>query len=52
MPGAWTAFGPVLREAVGPLHWAGTETAVHWNGYFDGAVESGYRAAEEVRRSL
>ncbi|WP_127454255.1 FAD-dependent oxidoreductase [Streptomyces sp. B29(2018)] len=52
VPGAWTAFGPVLREAVGPLHWAGTETAVHWNGYFDGAVESGYRAAEEVRRSL
>ncbi|MBL3807829.1 flavin monoamine oxidase family protein [Streptomyces diastaticus] len=52
VPGAWTTFGPSLREPVGPLHWAGTETAVRWNGYFEGAVESGYRAAEEVRRSL
>ena len=26
----------------------GTETAVHWQGYIDGAVESGERAANEV----
>ena len=25
--GAWTRFGPALREPVGPIHWAGTETA-------------------------
>ncbi|MGH2950468.1 MAG: flavin monoamine oxidase family protein, partial [Solirubrobacterales bacterium] len=24
--GGWTASGPVLREPIGPLHWAGTET--------------------------
>ncbi|MBO2458404.1 flavin monoamine oxidase family protein [Actinomadura violacea] len=47
-PGAWTGFGPALRAPVGVLHWAGTETATRWNGYFDGAVQSGRRAAAEV----
>jgi monoamine oxidase len=30
------------------VHWAGTETATYWNGYMDGAVRSGERAAQEV----
>ncbi|MEV0084992.1 FAD-dependent oxidoreductase [Saccharopolyspora sp. NPDC050642] len=30
----------------------GAGFAVRWNGYFDGAVESGRRAAEEVRLAL
>jgi monoamine oxidase len=47
-PGAWTSVGPALREPVGRLHWAGTETATRWMGYFDGAVSSGRRAAAEV----
>ncbi|WP_256105995.1 FAD-dependent oxidoreductase [Streptomyces sp. ODS05-4] len=47
-PGALTRFGPALREPVGPLHWAGTETATRWAGYMDGAVESGLRAADDV----
>ena len=47
-PGAWTQFGPALREPVGRIHWAGTETAVRWCGYMDGAIESGHRAAGEV----
>ncbi|MFB4298794.1 flavin monoamine oxidase family protein [Actinomadura sp. NTSP31] len=47
-PGAWTGFGPALRAPVGVLHWAGTETATRWNGYFDGAVQSGRRAAAEI----
>lgn len=51
-PGAWTTFGPAIREPVGPLHWAGTETATRWNGYFDGAVQSGHRVADEIHRSL
>ena len=46
--GAWTDFGPTLREPVGRIHWAGTETATVWNGYMDGAVRSGERVAEEV----
>jgi monoamine oxidase len=47
-PGVLTAFGPALREPIGPLHWAGTETATRWNGYIDGALQSGERAAAEV----
>ena len=43
-----TAFGPALREPIGPIHWAGTETATKWNGYIDGALQSGERAAREV----
>ncbi len=47
-PGAWTGFGDALRAPIGPIHWAGAETATHWNGYMDGAVESGERAAREA----
>lgn len=47
-PGGWTGFGPALRAPAGVLHWAGTETATRWNGYFDGAVQSGRRAAAEI----
>ena len=50
-PGAWTQFGPALRAPIGPIHWAGAETATVWNGYMDGAVQSGQRAASEVLRS-
>ena len=46
--GGWTAAGPALRAPVGPIHWAGTETAAVWNGYIDGAVRSGERAATEA----
>ena len=47
-PGGWTGFGPALRRPVGRVHWAGAETAAIWNGYMDGAVSSGERAAAEV----
>jgi monoamine oxidase len=47
-PGVWTQFGPALRDPIGRIHWAGTETAEHWMGYVDGAIESGIRAAVEV----
>jgi monoamine oxidase len=51
-PGAWTEFGPLLHKPVGPLHWAGTETADEWTGFLDGAVRSGQRAAAEVAATL
>ena len=51
-PGVLTAFGPALREPIGPIHWAGTETATKWNGYIDGALQSGERAAREVLQSV
>lgn len=51
-PGVWTEFGPLLRKPVGPLHWAGTETADEWTGFLDGAVRAGQRAAAEVAATL
>jgi monoamine oxidase len=51
-PGVWTSYGQGLREPVGPLHWAGTETATVWNAHMDGAVRSGERAAAEVLAAL
>jgi monoamine oxidase len=51
-PGSWTRYGQWLREPVGPIHWAGTETAEEWTGYLDGAVRSGQRAAAEVAQRL
>ncbi len=47
-PGVLSDFGTAIREPVGRIHWAGTETATYWNGYMDGAVSSGERAAQEV----
>ena len=47
-PGVYTGYGPALRRPVGRIHWAGTETSTYWNGYMDGAVRSGERAAAEV----
>jgi monoamine oxidase len=47
-PNVWTRYGHALREPVGPIRWAGTETAPAWAGYMDGAVRSGERAAAEV----
>ena len=38
----------VLRQPFGRLHFAGTETATHWAGYMDGAIQAGERAAGEV----
>jgi monoamine oxidase len=46
--GALFSCGRGLRDPVGRIHWAGTETATVFNGYMDGAVRSGERAAEEV----
>jgi monoamine oxidase len=30
------------------IHWAGTETSIQFNGYMEGAVRSGERAAREI----
>lgn len=51
-PGSWTRYGPWLRRPVGPIFWAGTETADEWTGFLDGAVRSGQRAAAEVAARL
>ncbi len=51
-PGTLTRARGALRAAAGGIHFAGTETATYWNGYMDGAVRSGERAAREVRAAL
>jgi monoamine oxidase len=51
-PGGWLDHGEALRTPIGSIHWAGAETATVWNGYMDGAVSSGRRAAEEVIEAL
>lgn len=47
-PGALTRNGHLLREPMGRVHWAGTETAGISHGAVDGAVRSGERAAAEI----
>lgn len=48
-PGVITSFWEKhLREPIGNIHWAGTETANYWTGYMEGGVRAGRRAAEEI----
>jgi monoamine oxidase len=49
--GGWSECGHVLREPCGLVHWAGTETATEHQGYIEGAVQAGQRAAAEVLRA-
>jgi monoamine oxidase len=51
-PGTLLAYGDTLRRPFRRVHWAGTETSTYWNGYMDGAVRSGERAAAEVLAAL
>jgi monoamine oxidase len=47
-PGTLTTCGDVLREPVGRVRWAGSETALEWHGFMEGAISSGERVANEV----
>jgi monoamine oxidase len=51
-PGLLLAYGDQLRAPQGRIKWAGTETSNYWNGYMDGAVRSGERAASEALADL
>jgi monoamine oxidase len=51
-PKVWTSFGKFLREPVGLVHWAGSETADTTSGTMNGAILSGQRAAREVAEQL
>ena len=50
-PGVLTTYGPALREPVGRIHWATTETALAWIGNIDGAVRAGEHVAAEVQQA-
>jgi monoamine oxidase len=47
-PGLLTQCGAALRDPVGPIHWAGAESAEVWINHLSGAVQSGVRAAAEI----
>jgi len=49
-PGILSKYGDTLRAPIGPVHFAGTETSDYWQGYMDGAVRAGERAAHEILR--
>lgn len=51
-PGLWTRSGDALLRPHGRVFWAGTEVAERWPGFFEGAVDSGERAAAAVAALL
>lgn len=50
--GQYTKFAGVEGEAEGNCHFAGEHTSIDSQGYMNGAVESGERAAKEILRDL
>ncbi|MBL4703415.1 MAG: FAD-dependent oxidoreductase [Flavobacteriales bacterium] len=51
-PGVWTGYKNTLRESVGAIHWATTETSPKWFAYMEGAVRAGKTAADNVPNIL
>jgi monoamine oxidase len=49
LPGQTTRFGPRLKRPEGGIHFAGEHTSIAFQGFLEGAVESGERAAREVQ---
>ncbi|KAM5358100.1 hypothetical protein ACJZ2D_015593 [Fusarium nematophilum] len=52
LPGTMTGAGRSIRTPVKNIHFVGTETALVWKGYMEGAVRSGDRGAKEVIKAL
>ena len=50
--GQYTGFSGVEKEAVGSCHFAGEHTSQDSQGYLNGAVETGYRAAAEILAAM
>ncbi|OGM49776.1 flavin-containing amine oxidase [Aspergillus bombycis] len=52
-PGVISQVGKgAVRRPFGGVHFVGTETALQWKGYMEGAVRSGDRGAKEVVEAL
>jgi monoamine oxidase len=51
-PGQLSRFHSALQQPHGRIAFAGSDTAVRWIGWFDGALESGARAATQAARSI
>jgi monoamine oxidase len=50
--GHYTTIAGIAGEAVGACHFAGEHTSVDYQGYLNGAVETGQRAANEIITAL
>jgi monoamine oxidase len=51
-PGTLVRHGPALRAPIGPMHFAGTESATEWTGFMEGALQAAERVASEVVATL
>jgi monoamine oxidase len=51
-PGQYTSFYGVEAEPRGHVYFAGEHTSIESQGYLNGGIESGMRAAGEVLKSL
>ncbi len=47
-PGVMSIHGHAVRQPVGRIHWAGTETSPVWTGSMEGTVRSAERVVEEI----
>jgi monoamine oxidase len=47
-PGQYQQFAGVEGEAEGGVHFCGEHTSLDFQGYLNGAVDSGERAAKEI----
>ncbi len=50
--GQYTEFAGIEREQEGAVHFCGEHTSIDFQGYLNGAVETGQRAATEVIDAL
>ncbi len=48
LPGQWTSYWGYLGRPAGNVHFAGEHTSTYSQGYLNGGVETGLRAAREV----
>ena len=52
LPGQYTKYWGYLKKQEDGVHFAGEHTSTHSQGYLNGGVESGDRAAREVLHAL
>jgi len=51
-PGMWVPHGDAVRKSIGPVYWAGTETATEWMGFMEGALQSAERVTHEILEGI
>jgi len=51
-PGTWLRWAPELGRAEGRIVFAGSDIAPGWGSYMDGAIETGFLAADEIEGLL